>query len=138
MPRSYHVNSHSKRFKDVPAPPKDGVSLASARRAAGLPQQGTLYCSYNQFFKIDAAIARVWSRILSKDPGAALVVVKFMFWEYGACVSLHSGLGQASRRQAHTPVNTTEQPRAAAPPRPSSMCLHKRYWQLVSSSIPVM
>lgn len=82
MPASYHVNSHSMRFKDAPSPPSDASSLAAARVAAGLPSKGTIFCSYNQFFKFDLAILRAWSRLLAADHAASLLLVKFMFHEH--------------------------------------------------------
>jgi predicted O-linked N-acetylglucosamine transferase (SPINDLY family) len=82
MPASYHVNSHSMRFKEPSAPPSGEAALAGARLAAGLPESGTLFCSYNQFFKIDEGILRAWSAILARDPSSWLVLVKFMFYEY--------------------------------------------------------
>ena len=82
MPASYHVNSHSMRFKEPPAPPSGAAALAGARISAGLPESGTLFCSYNQFFKIDEGILRAWSAILARDPSSWLVLVKFMFYEY--------------------------------------------------------
>jgi len=82
MPASYHVNSHSMRFKEPRAPPSGAAALAGARIAAGLPESGTLFCSYNQFFKIDEGILRAWSAILARDPSSWLVLVKFMFYEY--------------------------------------------------------
>jgi len=57
-----------------------------------------LYCSYNQFFKIDSAILRAWGALLASDTaGASLVMVKFMFHEHAAprLARLLQGLGAA-------------------------------------------
>uniref|UniRef100_A0A6U6BUE6 protein O-GlcNAc transferase n=1 Tax=Guillardia theta TaxID=55529 RepID=A0A6U6BUE6_GUITH len=76
MPNSYHVNSHKQRFKTNVFGEKE---LVGRRSKEGLPNSSIIYCSYNQFFKIDKHILRAWIDILRRDEKSVLVLVKFLF-----------------------------------------------------------
>ncbi|KAJ1474725.1 hypothetical protein T484DRAFT_1910945, partial [Baffinella frigidus] len=60
--------------------PGDAGRLA-ARKTAGLPSAPgqVLFCSYNQFFKIDRSVLEAWAQLLREVPNASLVLVKFLF-----------------------------------------------------------
>jgi len=62
MPNCYQVNDG----EQVPAGPQ------LERTDVGLPEQGFVFCSFNQPYKIDAAVYGAWMRILHCVPGSVL------------------------------------------------------------------
>lgn len=48
------------------------VSAPPARRAAGLPESGFIFCNFNQNWKITAAMFDVWMRLLRDVPDSVL------------------------------------------------------------------
>jgi predicted O-linked N-acetylglucosamine transferase (SPINDLY family) len=44
----------------------------TTRRACGLPEQGFVFCAFNNSFKITEAVFRRWMRILGQVPGSVL------------------------------------------------------------------
>ena len=61
LPDSYQAND-SKR----------PVGEAPARAAQGLPEQGFVFCNFNQSYKLTPAMFTVWMRILKQAPGSVL------------------------------------------------------------------
>ncbi|HXC38469.1 MAG TPA: tetratricopeptide repeat protein [Burkholderiales bacterium] len=60
MPGSYQVND------------RQAVAEAPGRAACGLPEQGFVFCCFNQLYKIDASVFAAWMRILAAVPGSVL------------------------------------------------------------------
>jgi protein O-GlcNAc transferase len=94
MPHSYYVTDYAQsapRLLEEPAEcsPEDaergeatppGVTLArrELRREEGLPTQDdamVVFCSYNQHYKLDAAMAAVWANILRRVPHSVLFLL---------------------------------------------------------------
>ena len=48
------------------------VGAATTRRACGLPEQGFVFCAFNNSFKITEAVFSRWMRILCQVPGSVL------------------------------------------------------------------
>jgi predicted O-linked N-acetylglucosamine transferase (SPINDLY family) len=42
------------------------------RKGQGLPEKGFVFCSFNQAFKIDLVMFKIWMKILKKVPGSVL------------------------------------------------------------------
>lgn len=61
MPHSYQPND---RHRPLPAKP--------GRTACGLPEQGFVFCGFNQTFKILPEIFDIWMRLLREVPGSVL------------------------------------------------------------------
>lgn len=61
MPDSYH-----------PTDSRRQVGPRPTRRAAGLPEHGFVFCSFNQTYKITPTVFDVWCRILVGTPGSIL------------------------------------------------------------------
>lgn len=62
MPHCYQPHDH-RRERDVQPP---------TRAAAGLPERGFVFCSFNQTFKFNAPMASVWARLLGAMPASVL------------------------------------------------------------------
>lgn len=50
----------------------DAVALPPTRAAAGLPEQGFVFCCFNQAYKFTPAVFDVWCRLLQCVPGSVL------------------------------------------------------------------
>ncbi len=61
MPHCYQPTDHRRQCGPRPT-----------RAAAGLPERGFVFCSFNQTFKLNAQMASVWARLLSAVPGSVL------------------------------------------------------------------
>lgn len=59
------------------------------REEFGLPQEGFVFCCFNNSYKIDPAVFDVWMRILERTPGS-------VFWLYGKSAAVMDNL----RREA--------------------------------------
>ena len=62
LPDCYHVNDATRPISSYIAPRSD----------LGPPDQGFVFCCFNQTFKISAAIFEVWMRLLARVPGSVL------------------------------------------------------------------
>ncbi len=62
LPHTYQVNDRKK-----PTP-----KVVLDRASCGLPEQGFIYCCFNNNFKMTAAIFQVWMRILQRVPASVL------------------------------------------------------------------
>ncbi len=62
MPHCYQPNDH-RRELDPPRP---------TRAAAGLPEHGFVFCSFNQTFKLNAQMASIWARLLNATAASVL------------------------------------------------------------------
>ncbi len=51
---------------------RDAIAPAPTRAAAGLPEDGFVFCCFNQAFKFTPAIFDVWCRLLDSVPGSVL------------------------------------------------------------------
>jgi len=61
LPDSYLVNSQRKIAAETPN-----------RRAAGLPEEGFVFCCFNNSYKISGKVFEVWMRLLSQIDGSVL------------------------------------------------------------------
>jgi predicted O-linked N-acetylglucosamine transferase (SPINDLY family) len=78
MPHCYQPNDRSRPF-----------DAAASRTEEGLPENGFVFCSFNQFIKLNPATFDVWCRLLAATPGSVL-------WLLGG----HGpGAGQANLRR---------------------------------------
>lgn len=64
MPHCYQPND---RKRVVPPP--------LSRREYGLPEEGVVFCCFNQTYKITPDVFRVWMRLLQRMPGSVLWLV---------------------------------------------------------------
>ena len=62
LPHCYQINSHREVVLGAPA----------SRSAEGLPEQGVVFCSMNNSYKIDPYIFDRWCRVLRETPGSVL------------------------------------------------------------------
>jgi len=62
LPDCYQVNDRQRRIAERPL----------ARSEAGLPEQGFVFCCFNNNYKITQAVFEVWMRLLSAKPGSVL------------------------------------------------------------------
>ncbi len=62
LPHSYQVNDDQRRIGE----------RVFSRRHAGLPEEGFVFCCFNNNFKITPEIFAVWMRILARVPGSVL------------------------------------------------------------------
>lgn len=73
MPFTYQVNDSSR----PPIIRPEGDDLKQARTAAGLPENGTVFASFNQFYKLTPDILALWANILKQTEGSVLWVVSY-------------------------------------------------------------
>jgi len=62
LPHSYQPNER----------PALQAATAMSRKTAGLPDDAFVYCSFNQHFKLEPQIFRLWMRVLCSMPGSVL------------------------------------------------------------------
>jgi len=62
LPHTYQINDHHQQISENP----------TARSAWGLPEEGTVFCSFNQTYKIDSEMFSVWMGLLNAVPGSVL------------------------------------------------------------------
>ncbi len=62
LPHCYQVNDHTQAISDKPF----------TRADFGLPEEGFVFCCFNQTYKIEAVMWEVWMRILRSVPGGVL------------------------------------------------------------------
>lgn len=65
LPDSYQVNPSERKVAD----------RAPTRREAGLPDNGFVFCSFNNAYKISAPMFDIWMRLLRAVPGSVLWLV---------------------------------------------------------------
>ena len=61
LPDSYMVNSRRKVAAETPT-----------RRAAGLPEEGFVFCCFNNLYKINRKVFEAWTRLLGQVDGSVL------------------------------------------------------------------
>lgn len=54
--------------------------VATTRAQAGLPEQGFVFCCFNNSYKISPSVFRVWLRLLGAVPGSVLWLSAFNAW----------------------------------------------------------
>ena len=87
LPWSYQINSH----RTVPLGP------CPSRAELGLPDQGFVYCCFNNPYKIDPRVFGLWMEILEKVPGSVL-------WLYRTSDLVDRNLRQAAEKQGMDPA----------------------------------
>jgi predicted O-linked N-acetylglucosamine transferase (SPINDLY family) len=83
-----------------PAEPKP-----SARRAAGLPGHGFVFCCFNGSRKMMQPVFEVWMRLLGKVPGSVL-------WLLGGNAAAERNLGREAQERGVDPARLVFAPRA--------------------------
>ncbi|HEY7296500.1 MAG TPA: tetratricopeptide repeat protein, partial [Xanthobacteraceae bacterium] len=66
LPDCYQVNDRKRPMPELSEP------KPSARRAAGLPEHGFVFCCFNNSHKITQPIFELWMRLLTNVPGSVL------------------------------------------------------------------
>ncbi|KAI5916296.1 tetratricopeptide repeat protein [Thauera sp. 2A1] len=61
MPNCYQPNDDKRQIGPIPS-----------RKEAGLPDAAFVYCSFNQFYKINPEVADLWARVLENVPASVL------------------------------------------------------------------
>jgi predicted O-linked N-acetylglucosamine transferase (SPINDLY family) len=62
LPGSYQANDREQAIADA----------APSRAECGLPDEGFVYCCFNQTYKIEPALFDLWMRVLGRVPGSVL------------------------------------------------------------------
>lgn len=74
MPHTYLVNDHRQSAKHL----VDSEELKSVRRSQyGISEDKFVFCNFNQMYKIDPEIFKVWARILKRVPNSVLWLLRF-------------------------------------------------------------
>ena len=66
LPHCYQVNDHTQAISNAPV----------TRADCGLPEDGFVFCSFNQSYKIEPLMWDVWMRILRGVPGSVLWLLR--------------------------------------------------------------
>lgn len=85
MPHSYQVNSERKVASEIPS-----------RKECGLPEQGFVFCCFNNHYKIEPMIFEIWARILSRVPDSVL-------WLLGGPSALTDNLRKQAQKYDFAP-----------------------------------
>ena len=51
--------------------------MVTTRQQYGLPDDGVIYCNFNQLYKIDPATLKMWVNILNAVPGSVMWLLRF-------------------------------------------------------------
>jgi len=86
LPWSYQINSH----RTLPLGP------CPSRTELGLPEEGFIYCCFNNSYKIDARVFSLWMEILKAESGAVL-------WLYRTSELVDRNLRDAAARHGVDP-----------------------------------
>ena len=70
LPHSYQVNDRTRRISD----------RRFTRDELGLPEEGFVFCCFNNSFKITPDVFDIWMRLLAKVDGSALWLLKSNAW----------------------------------------------------------
>ena len=74
LPHSYFVNDHKQSLSHV----VDTDHLRTLSRSTyGISEDKFVYCNFNQNYKIDPEIFKVWMKILKRVPNAILWLLRF-------------------------------------------------------------
>jgi predicted O-linked N-acetylglucosamine transferase (SPINDLY family) len=87
LPWSYQINSH----RTVPLGP------GPRRTELGLPNQGFVFCCFNNSYKIDSRVFGLWMEILEQVPGSVL-------WLYRTSDLVDCNLRQAAEKHGMDPA----------------------------------
>jgi predicted O-linked N-acetylglucosamine transferase (SPINDLY family) len=87
LPDTYQANSV--RIVPLPPPPP--------RTALGLPEQGFVYCCFNNPYKIDPRVFAMWMRILQRVPGSVL-------WLFHGSARVDAHLREQARKAGIDPA----------------------------------
>jgi protein O-GlcNAc transferase len=80
LPNSYQANDRRRP-----------IGAAPARRDVGLPQDGVVFCCFNQSYKILPEVFAAWMRILAAVPGSVLWLLE---WDAAAVRNLRREAGR--------------------------------------------
>ena len=70
LPDTYQVNDAKRRISDA----------SVTRAGAGLPQQGLVFCCFNNNYKITPQLFDIWMRLLGRVPGSVLWLLEGDRW----------------------------------------------------------
>ena len=51
--------------------------MVTTRKQYSLPDDGVIYCNFNQLYKIDPATLKMWVNILNAVPGSVMWLLRF-------------------------------------------------------------
>jgi predicted O-linked N-acetylglucosamine transferase (SPINDLY family) len=97
LPHSYQANDFARKIAATPG-----------RQATGLPDASFVFCSFNNSWKITAAIFAIWMRLLAAVPGSLLWLIAD---NDGACANLR----RAAAEQGVDPHRLVFAPRLPEP-----------------------
>ena len=75
LPDSYQANDNTRA-----SVARTATDRMSARRDAGLPEDGFVFCCFNNSFKITPVEFEIWMRLLHQVPGSVLWLIKGNPW----------------------------------------------------------
>lgn len=74
MPHSYFVNDHRQSAQELVS----SEQLSTLQRSKyGISEDKFVFCNFNQLYKIDPEIFKVWMRILKRVPNSVLWLLRF-------------------------------------------------------------
>ncbi|MEO8300260.1 MAG: tetratricopeptide repeat protein [Rhizomicrobium sp.] len=97
LPRCYQVNDSTRAIADTPT-----------RRAAGLPENGFVFCCFNAAWKITPAMFDIWMRLLLVVPGSLL-------WLLADNATAQSNLRAAAAARGVDPARLVFAPKIPSP-----------------------
>ena len=98
LPHSYQVNDSHRQIADMPF----------TRKILGLPEQGFVFCCFNNNFKITPDVFDIWMRILKRVDGSVL-------WLFEDNAVASANLRKEATRRGVDPTRLIFAPRMATP-----------------------
>jgi len=98
LPDTFQVNDRKRAIAEV----------TPSRSAVGLPQEGFVYCSFNNSYKITPEMFAVWMRLLDQVPGSVL-------WLIAGNAAVEANLRREAQSRAVDPARLVFAPRLPYP-----------------------
>ncbi|XP_064636239.1 UDP-N-acetylglucosamine--peptide N-acetylglucosaminyltransferase 110 kDa subunit-like isoform X2 [Lineus longissimus] len=83
--------------------------MVSSRAQYGLPEDGVIYCNFNQLYKIDPATLDMWATILKRVPNSYLWLLKFPAVGEQNVLQTATNLGVPAHQIIFSPVAPKEE-----------------------------
>jgi len=95
----FQTNNKSATGEEIPTP-----LILSCRLQYGLPDDGIVYCNFNQLYKIDPNTLEMWVNILKAVPNSYLWLLRFPAVGEPNALQYASNLGLPPGRIIFSPV----------------------------------
>jgi protein O-GlcNAc transferase len=100
----FQTNNKAATGEDIPR-----HIMVSSRAQYGLPEDGIIYCNFNQLYKIDPSTLEMWATILKRVPNSYLWLLKFPAVGEANVLQTATNLGVPAHQIIFSPVAPKEE-----------------------------